>query len=71
MFFWVFVFSLPIMYIYGSGRFLENQKSFPISRFFIGNFGGSTMLGKTQRIASGGMQLECPKGTVFEDVKKA
>jgi hypothetical protein len=67
MFFWVFVFALPLFYIYGTGRFYEGQKSFPISRFFIGNFGGSITQCKQARLAVGSVDLECPKGTVFAD----
>jgi hypothetical protein len=71
MFFWVFMFSLPMFYVYGTGTYYYGQKSFPISRFFIGNFGGSNMMCKSQRIATGRIDLECPKGTVFEGAEKA
>jgi hypothetical protein len=71
MFFWCFLFSIPMLYIYGSGSYYIGQKSFPISRFFIGNFGGSNMMCKSQRIATGRIDLECPKGTVFEGAEKA
>lgn len=71
MFFWCFLFSIPMLYIYGTGSYYIGQKSFPISRFFIGNFGGSNMMCKSQRIATGRIELECPKGTVFESSDKA
>lgn len=71
MFFWIFLFSLPLFYVYGSGKYYYGQKSFPISRFFIGNFGGSNMMCKSTRIATGRIELECPRGTVFESAEKA
>lgn len=71
MFFWVFIFTLPLLYIYGNSRFYEGQKSFPISRFFIGNFGGSITQCKQQRVAIGNIELECPKGTIFDDASRS
>lgn len=47
MFFWIFVFTIPLLVIYGGGRYYEGYPSFPISRFFIGNFGGSSMMCKS------------------------
>lgn len=35
-----------------------------------GNFGGSTVVCKQQRVAVGNLKLECPKGTVFDDSSK-
>lgn len=50
MFFWIFIFTLPLMIIYGSGKQYKGLSSFPISRFFIGNFGASSMMCKSQRV---------------------
>jgi hypothetical protein len=47
MFFWMFLFCIPLFYIYGTGLHFRGMKSYPISRFFIGNFGGSTMMCKS------------------------
>lgn len=57
MFFWVTVFAIPMYYIYSSGGHLKGFKSYPISQFSIGNFGGSTMFCKQTRLATGKMNL--------------
>ena len=66
MFFWIWMFSLPLFFFYGiRGSYFKGQKSYPISRWMIGNFGGSNMMCKSSRVAVGRMQLECPGGTEF------
>lgn len=65
MFFWIFIFSLPIIYFYVNGRFFEGQPSYPISQTMAGNFGGSSMMCKNSRVATGKLVMECPHGTIF------
>jgi hypothetical protein len=69
MFMWLTVFAIPIFYIYQSGRHFSGSKSYPISRFFVGNFGGSSMFCKQTRLAVGKMAMTCPLGTVLETDK--
>jgi len=69
MFMWITVFAIPIFYIYQSGRHFQGQKSYAISQFFAGNFGGSTMFCKQSRLVLGKMTMQCPMGTVLETDK--
>ena len=70
MFFWATMFAIPIFYIYGiTGSYFQDMKSYPISRWFAGNFGGSNMFCKQTRLSIGRMQIKCPSGTVLETDK--
>lgn len=54
MFVWVTLFCIPVYYIYGiTGSHFEDMKSYPISRWFAGNFGGSSMFCKQTRLSVG------------------
>lgn len=67
MFFWCTLFAIPIFYIYGIyGTYFSDLGSYPISRWFAGNFGGSNMFCKQTRLSLGRMELKCPPGTVFD-----
>jgi hypothetical protein len=58
MFLWITFFSIPIYYIYGfTGSYFKDMKSFPISRWFAGNFGGSNMFCKQARLSLGRMTV--------------
>lgn len=70
MFFWAFIFAMPIYYIYGIyGQYFKDQKSYPISRWFFGNFGGANMFCKQMRLSLGKVDIRCPAGTVLETDK--
>jgi hypothetical protein len=70
MFFWAFIFAMPIYYIYGIyGQYFRDQKSYPISRWFFGNFGGANMFCKQMRLSLGKVDIRCPAGTVLETDK--
>ena len=70
MFFWVCVFATPIYYTYGIyGRQYEIYGGYPILRWFIGNFGGSSMFCKQVRQSVGKIGLECPPGSILETDK--
>ena len=71
MFFCIFLFTIPLFVIYGSGQHYKVQSSYPISRFFIGNWGATTMMCKSSRVETNVMNIECPAGTVFVGGNKA
>ena len=67
MFFWVTLFAIPIYYIYGIyGSYFSDMASYPISRWFAGNFGGSNMFCKQVRLSIGRLEAKCPSGTVMD-----
>lgn len=67
MFFWVTMFAIPIFYIYGIvGSYFEDMASYPISRWFAGNFGGANMFCKQTRLSVGRMEIKCPSGTILD-----
>lgn len=52
MFFWIFLFSMPIYYAYGIyGQNFSEAGSYPVSRWFAGNLGGSSMFCKQTRLS--------------------
>ena len=46
MFILITIFSLPLFYIYGTSIGLKGWKSFPVTRFTMGNLGGSSTMCK-------------------------
>ena len=57
-------------YIYGVyGTYFKGAKSFLISRWFAGNFGGANMFCKQMRLSLGKVDIRCPPGTVLETDK--
>jgi hypothetical protein len=59
------LFALPVFYIYGiTGSYFQDMKSYPISRWFAGNFGGSSMFCKQTRLSVGRMEIKCPAGSI-------
>lgn len=65
MFLIISLFSLPMFVIYASGD-QYGEKTNPIARTFIGNFGATTMFAKASRFASGTMDISCPHGTILD-----
>jgi hypothetical protein len=45
------------------------MKSYPISRWLAGNFGGSNMFCKQTRLSVGRLEMSCPSGTELETDK--
>lgn len=53
MFILIFLFSLPVFYIYSHGSRYETYDLQPLLQFFIGNVGGSTVFCKPARMGFG------------------
>jgi len=66
MFILISLFCLPLFYIYGSGSGLKGWKSFPVTRFTLGNLGGSSTMCKHQILARGHIRLFCPPTSVID-----
>ena len=66
MFILISLFCIPLFYIYGSGSGLKGWKSFPVTRFTLGNLGGSSTMCKHQILARGHIRLFCPPTSVID-----
>lgn len=66
MFFFIMLFSMPLYYEYGTGIGLKGWKSFPLTRFSMGNLGGSDMFCKSTSLSRGVLKINCPSGTVID-----
>lgn len=62
MFLCIFIFALPLYYYYGKGVGLKGWKSFPVTRFTMGNLGGADMFCKQTSLHRGKMKFNCPSG---------
>lgn len=68
MFLVISLFTLPVFLIYGTGGFYSGEGGGlnPINRFFIGNFGATTMFAKSNRFTARHMEIVCPKGLILD-----
>ena len=69
LFILIAAFSVPVFYIYGTGVRYSTYELWPIIRFIMGNFGGSTVFCKTTRMGYGEIHAQCPPGTYFDATK--
>lgn len=64
MFLMMTLFSIPLFYVYGKGGFYINQGI--VNKFFIGNFGATTMFAKANRFTARHMEIQCHTGMVLD-----
>jgi len=70
LFIMITIFCIPLFYIYGTGEAFSNERSFPVSRFMLGNIGASTMACVHESMRDGKLELTCPPGS-FHDSSHA
>ena len=63
MFIWISIFTIPILIIYSSGRHYDDQKSYIVSQFIIGNFGSSSVFCQQFRMSKKVATMSCPTNT--------
>jgi hypothetical protein len=54
--------SIPLFVIYGSGIAFSDLKSYPISRFMLGNLGANTVSCENNYLQRGDLDINCPVG---------
>jgi hypothetical protein len=66
MFVIVTIFALPIMKIYSSHDGFSEHDNYPLSKFSLGNLGGSSVFCGQYRIGKGEADISCPKNTIID-----
>ena len=65
MFLLITLFSIPLFYIYYTGRHYDRDGN-PVAKTTIGNFGAATMFCKATRMGVKSMDIYCPPSTVMD-----
>ena len=71
MFCMISIAAIPIFFIYssmGQGTY-SDEKSYPISKFLLGNMGGASVFCHSGLMEKSHMDLSCPTGTFFDGSK--
>lgn len=66
MFVCISLICIPIFLIYSSGQAYSQQKSFIISKFTLGNLGGSQIVCDQTKIWKKKAEISCPVGTYLD-----
>lgn len=67
MFVLITIFALPIYYTYGiKGWYFSGQRSYPISRWSLGNMGGISTFCDQIRVGKREVDIGCPPGTIYD-----
>ncbi len=66
MFVCITIFCLPVYWIYSSGTAFSQQRSFLVSKFSIGNLGGSSVVCDSTKMWKQHADISCPYGTFID-----